>query len=85
MQVKCEADSLLKKKTAARAVMKSSLGRLRSQTLPALSFLGADVKLVVFPEFFLTDFSMGDPVPVWTEKAALEMDGPEYKAQGQLA
>jgi predicted amidohydrolase len=85
MQVKCQAVSSIKEKTEARNVMKQSLERLRGQTLAALSFLGEGVKLAVFPEYFLTGFPMGDPIPGWAEKAALEMQGPEYEALGQLA
>ncbi len=85
MQVKCQAVSIIQDKAEARAVMKESIERLRAQTLSALSFFGEDIKLAVFPEYFLTGFPLGDSIPVWADKAALEMNGPEYAALGQLA
>lgn len=85
MQVKCQAVSLIKDKAEARAVMRQSLTRLHGQTLSALGFLGEDVKLAVFPEYFLTGFPMGEPIPVWADKAGLEMNGAEYELLGKLA
>jgi predicted amidohydrolase len=85
MQVKCRAVSMIKEKAEARALMQESLERLRHQTLAALAFLGDDVKLAVFPEYFLTGFPLGDPLPVWADKVCLEMNGPEYEALGKLA
>lgn len=48
-------------------------------------FNGSDVRLVVLPEYFLTGFPMGESVPEWREKAAIEPDGFEYEALGNLA
>ena len=45
-------------------------------------FSGIDVKLVVLPEYFLTGFPMGESIPVWRDKAALAIDGPEYQGAG---
>ena len=85
MQVKCQAVSSIKDKAEARAVMLKSIERLSAQTLAAVSFLGEEVKLAVFPEYFLSGFPLGDPIPVWADKAALEMNGPEYNALGKIA
>jgi len=85
MQVKCQAVSLIKDPAEARAVMRQSLARLHQQTLTALGFLGEEVKLAVFPEYFLTGFPLGEPIPVWAAKAGLEMHGPEYELLGKLA
>jgi predicted amidohydrolase len=48
-------------------------------------FSGDDVRLVVLPEYFLTGFPMGESVPEWRDKAAIEPGGPEYDALGELA
>lgn len=85
MQVKCQAVTTIKDKAEARAVMLQSIERLRAQTLAAVGFFGDDVKLAVFPEYFLSGFPLGAPIPVWADHAALEMNGPEYDALGKLA
>ncbi len=48
-------------------------------------FSGIEVKLVVLPEYFLTGFPLGESIPVWREKAALAIDGPEYQALADIA
>lgn len=85
MQVKCQAVSMIQDKAEARAVMLKSIERLRAQTLTALGFFGEDLKLAVFPEYFLSGFPWGDSISVWADKAALEMNGPEYEGLGKLA
>lgn len=85
MQVKCQAVSMIKDKAETRAVMLKSIERMRAQTLTALGFFGEDLKLVVFPEYFLTGFPWGDSISGWADKAALEMHGPEYEELGKLA
>ena len=42
-------------------------------------------RLVVLPEYFLTGFPMGDTVPGWRDKAALDIKGPEYDALARIA
>ena len=48
-------------------------------------FSGIEVKLVVLPEYFLTGFPLGESIPVWRDKAALAIDGPEYQALADIA
>ncbi len=85
LQVACDAVNADKTVDAARTRMRGSLDRLRDQVLASKRFIGADVRLVVLPEYFLTGFPMGEPAEVWAEKAALEIDGPEYQALGETA
>jgi predicted amidohydrolase len=85
LQVKCHAVSSIKDKAEARAVMQQSIARIRGQVLAAIAFLGAETKLVVLPEYFLTGFPMGDSIAAWADKAALEMNGAEYELLGKLA
>jgi predicted amidohydrolase len=40
---------------------------------------------VVLPEYVLTGFPMGEPIPAWADLAALDPDGPEYDAFGAIA
>lgn len=86
MQVRCIAVNRAKDRTEARALMMRSLERLREQTAAGAAWVGReDCRLVVFPEYFLTGFPIGDAIPAWAHKAALEMNGPEYEALGRIA
>jgi predicted amidohydrolase len=85
MQVKCQAVSAIKEKYEARAIMRRSIERLHSQIKAAVAFIGEDTRFIVLPEYFLTGFPMGDPIAVWADKAALEMNGAEYDALGKIA
>lgn len=85
LQTVCDAVNIDQTVEAARERMARSLERIRLQILGSKRFIGADVRLVVLPEYFLTGFPMGEPAAVWSEKAALEIDGPEYQALGRIA
>jgi predicted amidohydrolase len=86
MQIKCQAVNGARDATAARAMMRESIARLRQQIRAGVLWVGAeDCRLVVLPEYFLTGFPLGESVAVWSEKAALEMNGAEYEALGQIA
>ena len=85
MQVKCQAVSPGKTSAEARELMRRSLERLRGQILASVAFIGADCRLVVLPEYFLTGFPVGETVAGWAEKAALEMNGAEYDSLGRIA
>ena len=85
LQVKCQAVSVIKDKGEARNIMQQSIARIREQIFAGVAFLGPETKLVVLPEYFLTGFPMGDSIPAWANKAALEINGAEYEALGKLA
>ncbi|MGH2828875.1 MAG: nitrilase-related carbon-nitrogen hydrolase [Actinomycetota bacterium] len=69
----------------ARAIMKESIERIRVQLAASLTFIGADCRLVVLPEYFLTGHPVGQTIAEWSERAALDPDGPEYKAMAAIA
>lgn len=85
LQTACDAVNADQTVETARARMAASLERIRAQIIGSKRFIGQDVRLVVLPEYFLTGFPMGEPAAVWAEKAALEIDGPEYQALGKIA
>lgn len=74
---------------AARRRMAENLARVRAAVAASKGFIrqfsGIEVRLVVLPEYFLTGFPMGETVPVWRDKAALAIDGPEYAALADVA
>ncbi len=51
----------------------------------ANSYYASDVRLVVLPEYFLTSFPLGEPIPAWLAKGCIDMDGAEYDALGEIA
>jgi predicted amidohydrolase len=70
---------------AARERVKRSLARIDVEIAGAKRWIGADLKLIVLPEYVLTGPPWGEPIPVWADKAAFDMDGPEYEALAALA
>jgi predicted amidohydrolase len=70
---------------AARERVKRSLARIDVEMAGAKRWIGADLKLIVLPEYVLTGPPWGEPIPVWADKAAFDMDGAEYEALAALA
>ncbi len=76
-------------RTAARERMAQNLARVGASVAASKGFIrqfsGIDVKLVVLPEYFLTGFPIAESIPVWRDKAALTIDGPEYQGLADIA
>ena len=69
----------------SRAVMAASIARIGRQIEAAKRFIGADLELVVLPEYVLTGFPMGESAAQWADKAAIASGGAEYAALGRIA
>lgn len=85
LQVTCHAINALSDRETVCAQMLATIARLREQIRASIAFIGNDVRLVVLPEYFLTGFPFGESIAAWAEKAAIDPDGPEYAALGQIA
>jgi len=89
LQMSCQAINMLSSVKDARAQMLSTIkicdGLIKGSMGFASTFNGIPVRLVVLPEYFLTSFPMSESIPVWIEKACLEIDGPEYNALSEMA
>ncbi len=85
LQTTCDAVNNLPDTATARASMNSTIERLAVEVRATKQFVGQDTRLVVLPEYVLTAYPLGDTVSGWAEKAALDMDGPEYDALGKIA
>jgi predicted amidohydrolase len=85
LQTTCVAVNSDADARVSRPRMAAAITRIGAQIAASKRFIGSDVRLVVLPEYFLTGFPMGETAAVWADKAALEMDGPEYRALGDLA
>ncbi|MDG2243536.1 MAG: nitrilase-related carbon-nitrogen hydrolase [Rhodospirillaceae bacterium] len=70
---------------SARARMAATLDYLEEKVRGAKAWMGPALKLVVLPEYLLTSFPEGEQVPQWADKAALDMNGPEYDKFGEIA
>lgn len=84
-QAPCFAINRCPDRAASRARMMETIDDLSGKLAASKKFVGPDVRLVVLPEYFLTSFPLGEPLPVWQDKAALDYDGPEYAALGKIA
>jgi len=88
MQVPCLAVNG-KNKEDAHAQMLAVVATLKSNISSSVNFIkgfnGTDTKLVVLPEYFLSSFPMGEPIPLWKEIGCLDIGGKEYEALGAVA
>lgn len=89
LQADCHAVNAAPSVAEAREMIAAAIGRMRKLVLGSkgfiASFKGSEVKLVVLPEYVLTGFPLGETIPGWAEKGAIDPDGPEYEALGKLA
>ena len=85
LQTECKAVNRCASRTESRLIMHGSIARIRGQIFSAKAFHGTDLKLVCLPEYFLTGFPAGESARDWKAKAAIDIDGPEYKALGKIA
>lgn len=85
LQIDCDGVHPDTDRASARARMAASLARIDTAIAGAKRWVGADLRLVVLPEYILTGPPWGEPIPVWADKAALDDEGPEYEAFAQLA
>ena len=76
-------------RASARQQMLDNIAHIRTSVAGSHAFTqqysGEPPRLIVLPEYCLTGFPMGDSVPGWRDKAALEIDGAEYEALGSIA
>tara|TARA_R110000787_G_scaffold2243_3_gene8989 strand:+ start:32923 stop:34077 length:1155 start_codon:yes stop_codon:yes gene_type:complete len=76
-------------KAAARSQMIAMIAeiesKIRSATMFIQQYAGSPVKLAVLPEYLLTSYPGRISIPDFADKAALEVDGPEYEALGAMA
>lgn len=85
LQTECKAVNRCASREESRIIMHGTIARIRGQIFSAKAFHGPDLKLVVLPEYFLTSYPAGESAKDWQAKAAIDIDGPEYKALGKLA
>ncbi|TDE35526.1 nitrilase [Nonomuraea mesophila] len=68
-----------------RAEIAAAVERIAERVRGSAAWLGPGLRLVVLPEYVLTGFPMRESLAEWRERAALDPDGPEYRALGEIA
>lgn len=76
-------------RASARAQIQTMIAemgeKLKGAAIFTAQFGGSPVKLVVLPEYLFTSYPGRISIPDFADKAAWEMDGPEYAALGRIA
>lgn len=85
LQVAATSVNQVGSRDEARTIMKETIARLRTQITASLRFIGPDCRLVVLPEYVLTGHPLGEPIPVWADRAAIAVGGEEEEALGGIA
>jgi predicted amidohydrolase len=84
LQTRCDAVNSAGSRDEAMVIVHSTLERLAKQIAGSIAFVGADTKLIVLPEYFLTGFPMGETIAEWREKACIEIGGEVYETLGAI-
>ena len=59
--------------------------KIGKQISATKKFIGADLKLVVLPEYFTTGYPMGETIEQWQKKGCVINNGEEYKLAAKYA
>ena len=84
LQTRCRTINGCPSVAAARGQIMQSIERIDGQVRASHAFVGADLRLVVLPEYVLSGYPHSETIGGWAEKAALAPDGPEYARLGTL-
>ena len=85
LQIDCDGVHPDADRAAAAARMRASIARIDVAIGGARRWIGADLKLVVLPEYILSGPPWGETIPEWAAKGAIAQDGPEYDALAAVA
>lgn len=89
LQIAARSVEKLPDRVAASAQMLAMIEeigvKLRASGVFIQQYGGTPLRLAVLPEYFLTSYPGRISIPDFAEKAALDMDGPEYAAMGAIA
>jgi len=79
LQIDCDGVHTDHDREAAAVRMTASLSRIDQAIGGAKRWMGADLKLVVLPEYILSGPPWGETISEWAAKGALAPDGSEYE------
>ncbi|GAA3666306.1 hydrolase [Nonomuraea antimicrobica] len=69
----------------SRAEIMPAVERVAARIGASKAWLGPELRLVVLPEYVLTGFPLREGLAEWRDRAALDPDGPEYRALAAVA
>ncbi len=72
-------------RASARTRINTTIAHVAEKVRGTKHWMGPALKLLVLPEYFLTSYPQTESVAEWADKAALEIDGPEYTALSKIA
>ncbi|SEF68645.1 Predicted amidohydrolase [Thermomonospora echinospora] len=84
LQSTCRAINRAPSTAAARDMIRAAIDQVADQVEATQRFVGG-LRLVVLPEYLLTGHPIGEPLPEWCERAALDPDGAEYARLAELS
>jgi predicted amidohydrolase len=67
------------------AMIDEVAAKLRGAAIFVTQYTGSPVRLAVLPEYLFTSYPGRITIPAFAEKAAIDIDGPEYAALGKVA
>jgi deaminated glutathione amidase len=85
LQIDCDGVHPDRDRSESAPRIMRTIGRIEESLAGARRWIGADLKLVVLPEYLLTGPPWGETIPQWLDKGTLAPDGPEYTAIAALA
>jgi predicted amidohydrolase len=85
LQINCKAINNCATKKLVEERMQQTIANISKQIKASKLFIGADLKLVVLPEYFLTGYPMGETIEEWRDKACIEINGSIYKSLQEIA
>ena len=85
LQTTCHAVNGCADAAQAQGLIADNIARVGRQIRASKAFIGADLKLVVLPEYFATSYPLGDTIEGWAAKGSFAMDGAEYEQLGRIA
>ncbi|MDA9108845.1 hypothetical protein N9X63_07060 [Woeseiaceae bacterium] len=84
LQLNCPTINRLSVEESRKSMMKT-IKKISFHLNGSKLLIGNDTRLVVLPEYFMTGYPLGESIQEWTEKAAIDIDGPEYDALSNIA
>lgn len=85
LQIDCDGVHPDHDRDSAAARMAASIDRIEQAIAGAKRWIGAELKLVVLPEYILSGPPWGESIPEWASKGALAPQGAEYTRLAGLA
>lgn len=85
LQTSCRAINCIEGTGEAKRAIVENIRRIGRQIAASKKFIGADLRLVVLPEYFATGFPMAESILEWKEKACISVNGELFAEISKIA